>query len=105
MSSSTFTTGVTSALRGFGTGALTQRRALTGAVMRQISTTTAVAASSRGKLERGMRTPAPVVVSQLAFALRATAALLDSQPVNLEIGASRAPAGNFVITDPAKTRC
>jgi hypothetical protein len=104
LSSPTFAADVTGALRGFATGVFTQRRALSVAVMRQMAATTAVADWSRANVTRGMRTTAAGTISQLADALRATVALLDSQTVDLEIGTTCA-AGDFVITDRAKTRC
>jgi hypothetical protein len=104
LSSPTFRADVTGALRGLGTRVFTQRRALGGAMMRQMAATKTAADSSRAKLKRGMCTPAAGAISQLADALRVTVALHDSQTVDLEIGTTCA-AGDFVITDRAKTRC
>jgi hypothetical protein len=105
LSSPTFTADVTDAVRGFGVGVLTQRRAFGVAMTRQMAATTALAGWSRAELKRGMRTTTAGTMSQLANVLRGTAALLDSQQaVDVRIGTTRAPT-NFIITDRAKTRC
>jgi hypothetical protein len=103
-SSPNVTADVTGALRGFRSGVLTQRHALGVAMMRQMAATTAVAVWSRAKLKRGMHTTAAGAMSQLADALLATVALLDSQTLDRQTDTTCA-AGGFIITDRAKTRC
>jgi hypothetical protein len=104
LSSPTFTAEVSDAVRGFGVGVLTQRRAFGAAMTRQMAATTALAGWSRAELKRGMRTTTAGTMSQLANVLRGTAALLDSQALGTHIDTPRTPT-NFIITDRAKTRC
>jgi hypothetical protein len=104
LSSPTFTTEMTGALRGFGAGVRTQRRVLGVAMVRQMAATTAAATSSRANFRRRMRTTASAATRQFAGALRSTGALLDSQTIDPEIGTHCTPGG-FVITDRANTRC
>jgi hypothetical protein len=104
LSTPAFTADVTDAVRGFGVGVLTQRRAFGLAMTRQMAATTALAGWSRAELKRGMRTTTAGTMSQLASVLRGTAALLDSQALDAQAGTTRPPT-SFIITDRAKTRC
>jgi hypothetical protein len=102
-SSPAFTADVAGALRGFGSDVRSQRRVLSSAMTRHVAATTGVAVWSGATVGRGMRTTADAV-NQLADALRATGALLESQAVDIELGTGRS-AGKFVITDRTETRC